>query len=77
MDYKEEMDPYLEEIGANLDNFIENINCLRETAQGGFSVDSPSVPHLTKYRETAKRMSHKSVTFALWQGNIHHSTTRH
>lgn len=31
MDYKEEMDPYLEEIGANLDNFIENINCLRET----------------------------------------------
>lgn len=31
MDDKEEMDPFLEEIVVNLDNFIENINCLRET----------------------------------------------
>jgi tetratricopeptide (TPR) repeat protein len=30
-----------------------------------------------KNLSTAKRMSFKSVTFAAWQRNIHHSTTRH
>lgn len=29
-------------------------NMLNFAAQGDFSVDSPSVPHLTKYRETTK-----------------------
>ena len=32
---------------------------------------------LTKYLSTTERMSFKSVTFAAWQRNIHHSTTRH
>ena len=56
-------------------NIATDIYKLSVRAQREFSVDSP--PRLTKYHSTTERMSCKSVTFASWQRNISHSTTRH